>query len=264
LPISGSRYSFWAQSNDGAGTQYRQLWLSTTSHGLFLLKRSAVHGPLETLSELNAQDPLSGVSFTCESWARLESSLTDGLRWGSGLSNNTLTGGQNRDYFSVDRRGVLSTLDATTSLMQPHTDSNGDIVHTATCLTKDGAITVGDGLGKTLVTAGPDSSTLQRRADPDSSTGFQVTLNGFVTVGGTSLTPEGALTTTQLITACNAAFSGRITAPSARIGTNSVTIEDHGITMTTATGVSNAILSHASNCRIANNVAFGFNIPTPY
>jgi hypothetical protein len=202
LVLAPESLRFWAQSNDVAGTQYRQLWLSTTSHGLFLQKRSAVHGPLETLSELNAQDPLSGVSFTRESWARLESSLTDGLRWGSGLSNNTLAGGQNRDYFSVDRRGVLSTLDATTSLMQPHTDSNGDIVHNTTRLTTQGAITVGDALGRTLVTAG---GTLQRRADPDSSTGFQVTPNCFMTVGGTSLTPEGALTTTQLITACNAA-----------------------------------------------------------
>jgi hypothetical protein len=158
------------------------IWWSVNSNGMFLNEKNSIYGKLE--GENN--------NFT-----RLDMTLADGMIFGRGLSNNF---GTDRDFFKVSKDAEIFTADAT-STMRMLVNSNAEISKGSMLIDNDGNLKVN---ASNVVLA---SGTIQRRPHPDSNTGFQVTPNGFVTIGQTSITNEGTITsinaTVSNLTACN-------------------------------------------------------------
>ena len=100
--------------------------MSYNSNGLFLLKKASIYGSLESTEAINPVDPLSNILKP--GFARLDMTLSNGLVYGWGLSNDPLSY-TSCDMFKVSREGELYTRDKRSGLiMCMHVNNCAEIV----------------------------------------------------------------------------------------------------------------------------------------
>jgi hypothetical protein len=106
----------------------------------------------------------------------------------------------NHDLFKVTRDAEVFTAD-TTGLLKKLVNSNAEIEKGVLTIDNDGNLKIN---GSNLILS---SGAIQRRSIAESNDGFQVSPNGYLTMGGLQVLPSGVLTTNQNVTACNATIS---------------------------------------------------------
>ena len=198
-------------SPDGLGlttfsNNYEQAIFAVNSNGVFPLRRCSIFGSNETFAIQNPADPL-GPPQTLSNYARLDISMSNGLVYGSGLSNNQLGASTGFDVFAVDRTGQISVRQAASGLMKVLVDSNADLVR--------GAPTSGmrlDNAGRLMVNGQPvvtETGAIMRRADSnDTNAGLLVSPTGFLQVGKFNCLPDGSVSSQRdIATACNVTAS---------------------------------------------------------
>ena len=186
LRVMPDKIGFFQASNNSETT-----WCSFNSNGLFLTQKASVFGRLEPLVYPNPVNPLE--TLTTSNFPRLDLSLNNGLVYGWGLSANF----SNLDVFKVTRNGEMFMNNKGSSTLQMLVNSNAEIQKGSTILDNDGNLRVD---GKVIVSA---LGTFTRRADPESTVGFQVSPSGYLTMGGFQVTPEGVLSTTKSMSVSN-------------------------------------------------------------
>jgi hypothetical protein len=145
-----------------------------------------LYGRVEGVEYANPVDPLSNISMS--NFARLEFSFSNGLKFGTGLSNNIFNAPYpNLDFFTISRLGELSTLAQDTVTMEKHINSNGEIQKSNTIIDKQGNYKV---KGSNVILS---DGTLRRRANPSNVAGWQVSSNGVVTQGNTEYRTDGSI-----------------------------------------------------------------------
>jgi hypothetical protein len=173
----------YIQRSNVGNSNYDYTAFSYNSNGLFLNRKNNIYGKWEG---------------AYSNFARIECSLSNGLIYGSGLGGDLLS----FDYFKVSRNAEVSTYATDTNTMTLSINSNAEIQKGGLVIDKSGNLKVN---GSNLILS---SGAIQRRADPESSVGFQVSPNGFLTMGGLQVNTEGVLTSTQNISGSNFIESG--------------------------------------------------------
>lgn len=158
-------------------TELKTNW-SVNSNGMFLLQKNSIYGNTE-LAHMN--------------FVRLDQTLEDGFVWGKGMSNDFAT---NRNIFKFSRNGELFTTDVAGN-MRMSINSNAELHKGTMVIDNTGNLKVN---GSNVILS---SGTIQRRTNPDSNAGFQVSPSGFLTMGNLSINPEGVLTSTAQATFSN-------------------------------------------------------------
>jgi hypothetical protein len=179
--------------------------------GIFSLARCALYGSNETLTFQSQSDPLGPPqSFT--QFARVESTLSNGLVYGLGISNDPIAPAS-YDVFAARRDGSLWLRNSSSAPPQLEQcfDSNARLSKGP--LTIDGTGVLAHG-GRPLIT---DVGAIMRRTNAESPEGFLVSPSGFVTIGGLNIQTTGAI-----LSSSNATFGSNVTA-SNLIGTVQVT-----------------------------------------
>lgn len=106
--------------------------------GISMYGRPCLLGSNETLILPNPQSPLTS-NILLSNYGRLEYSLSNGLTWGAGYSNNILQ--NNYDIFKVFNDGSVYTLDQNTYTMSRLVNNIGDITKGHTTIKNNGDIT---------------------------------------------------------------------------------------------------------------------------
>jgi hypothetical protein len=89
---------------------------SFNSNGLFLLQNNKVFGKTETFFDAEALETVTS------KFSRLEMSLQDGMRYGSGVAQSAMD--NDYDVFKVSRKGEISTFNKSTGLLQKVVDKD--------------------------------------------------------------------------------------------------------------------------------------------
>jgi hypothetical protein len=89
---------------------------SFNSNGLFLLQNNKVFGKTESFFDAEALETVTS------KFPRLEMSLQDGMRYGSGITQSAID--NDYDVFKVSRKGEISTFNKSTGLLQKVVDKN--------------------------------------------------------------------------------------------------------------------------------------------
>jgi len=165
---------------------------SINSNGMFLLQRNAILGKIEAIEKLDLNTMSNYYEYD---FARLESTLSNGLQWGKGIGlNNNLT---DRTYFQFTRKGELYTYCSSNDTLSMLVNSNAEI--------QKGGLTI-DNTGILSMSNKPfllPEGSIVRRPHLDSNYGFKVSPSGYLTVGELQINPGGELNTKSNIIGSN-------------------------------------------------------------
>ena len=179
LCLSDKRLKYTVNGSNRFGVNSNGAFFESTQY-------PRLYGSVEGVEYPNPVDPLSNISMS--NFARLEFSFANGLKFGTGLSNNIFnTPYPNLDFFTVTRLGELSTLAQDTVTMEKHFNSNGEFQKSNTIIDKAGNIKV---KGSNVILS---DGTLRRRANASNVAGWQVSSNGIVTQGNTQYMTDGSI-----------------------------------------------------------------------
>lgn len=218
-------------SNDGLNNTYQKQCFSVNSNGVFALLRCALLGREESVTE---PDPINALStVTPVKFPRLEMTLADGLRFGSGIQAQV--GGPDLDYCKIDKAGTISCLNQTNGLLEAITLN--------ACPAKGGLAMENSGLtvaGRPVISSAGE---IVRRVDLNAVDGFKISPSGYLTMGGLQITPQGLV-----ISACNAGFGS---------------ITQNGTPLSSVYAPSNALQNYASlsNFTATSNDLYRSNMP---
>jgi hypothetical protein len=206
LTLSSNAMAFATRSNlIGTGEAEYQRLFGVNQYGAFLVNKFSVFGKNELLQVQNPSDPL-GPPINTTTFARLDCTLNDGLVYGLGISNDIIAPAS-YNVFNVKRNGELYLRDALSTQMRMCFDSNARLSKGSLLIDNDGVLSIA---GSPLVT---NTGAIVRRSNLDDPTGFQVSPNGFVTVGSTLVLPDGRIQArTDITTTSNLRVDASVTA----------------------------------------------------
>jgi len=242
LNVSHNTLRYVSRSNVN-GSNFDKIWWSVNSNGMFLLQRNAILGKNETLTEPDFNNPLSNIART--SFSRVETDLTNGFRFGAGISND-LT---NRDYFKITRKGEIYSYSSSNDTLYMLTNSNAEVHKGTLRIDNEGNLKINN---SNVILA---NGTIQRRSNPEVTDGFSVSPLGYLTMGGLLIQPTGVMTNTESVTLSNLTASN----------INSLTISENGSNLISKYTLSN----NNSNWNWGSNTASwssnnNSNLPTLY
>jgi hypothetical protein len=164
------------------GSNIENIWFSVTSNGLFAPNKLSLYGKNETYSYF---DPYSYSNKTTTNFARLDVNLTNGLTFGSGLSNMAIT--SSNDFFKVTAKSEIYTNNTATGIMSMHFNSNADFVKPNFTISNNGLAY----LNSTPLWDENGSITRLRANDP--TQGVKITKQGYFSVGKLTIWPDGTI-----------------------------------------------------------------------